>query len=64
MRNKLDRLFRRTDDSQSHFEHQYRYIQENQRWFGAANQVASAQHEERQRPELRSGTLLAEEPAE
>jgi hypothetical protein len=40
MRNKLARLFRRTNDSQSHFEHQYRYIQENQRWLGAANQVA------------------------
>ena len=63
-RNKLVRLFRRTNDSQSHFEHQYRYIQENNRWFGDANQAASAQHEERQRPELRSGVLLAEEPAE
>jgi hypothetical protein len=64
MRNKLARLFRRTNDSQSHFEHQYRYIQENNRWFGAANQVAAAQSEERQRPELRSGARLAEEPAE
>jgi hypothetical protein len=63
MRNKLVRLFRRTNDSQSHFEHQYRHIQENNRWFSDANQV-SALHEERQRPELRSGVLLAEEPAE
>jgi hypothetical protein len=64
MRNKLTRLFRRTNDSQSHFELQYRYIQENQRWFGAANQVAAAQREESQRPEHRSGVLFAEEPAE
>jgi hypothetical protein len=64
MRNKLARLFRRTNDSQSHFELQYRYIQENNRWLGPENQVASAQREERQRPELRSGVLLAEEPAE
>ena len=64
MRNKLVRLFRRTKDSESHFELQYRYIQENNRWSSAANQAASAQHEERQRPELRSGVLLAEEPAE
>jgi hypothetical protein len=64
MRNKLARLFRGADDSQSHFEHQYRHIQENHRWSGAANQIAMAQHEEPQRPELRSGVLLAEEPAE
>ena len=64
MRNKLARLFRRTNDSQSHFEHQYRYIQENHRWSGAENQVASAKHEGPQRPELRSGVLLADEPAE
>lgn len=49
MRNKLARLFRLTDDSQSHFEHQYRYIQENNRWFGAANQVT--QYGESQRSE-------------
>jgi hypothetical protein len=51
MRDKVVRLFWRTKDSQAHFEHQYRYIQENNRWFGAANQVAGAQYEERQRPD-------------
>jgi hypothetical protein len=49
MRNKLARLFWRTKDSQAHFEHQYRHIQENNRWFGAANQAA--QYGERQRPD-------------
>jgi hypothetical protein len=49
MRNKLVRLLRLSNDSQSHFEHQYRYIQENNRWFGAANQVT--QYGESQRSE-------------
>ena len=40
MRDKLARLIWRTKDSQAHFEHQYRHIQENNRWFDATNQVA------------------------
>lgn len=48
MRNKLARLFRRTKDSQAHFEHQYRHIQENNRWFGAANQVALKENLDRE----------------
>jgi hypothetical protein len=32
MCNKLVRLFLRTNDTQSHYEHQYRYIQENYQW--------------------------------
>jgi hypothetical protein len=48
MRNKLVRLFWRTNDSQSHFEHQYRYIQENNRWFGAANQVSLKENLDRE----------------
>ena len=37
--NKLVRLFWGADVSQPHFEQQYHYIQENQRWFAATNQV-------------------------
>jgi hypothetical protein len=48
MRNKLVRLFWRTNDSQSHFEHQYRHIQENNRWFGAANQVSLKENLDRE----------------
>jgi hypothetical protein len=48
LRDKLVSLFWRTNDSQAHFEHQYRYIQENHRWFGVANQVALKENLDRE----------------
>jgi hypothetical protein len=40
-RNKLVRLFRRTDNSEPHFEHQYHQIQENHRWKSLSEPKAS-----------------------
>jgi hypothetical protein len=47
-RSKLVRLFWGTNNSQLHFESQYRSVQENHRWFGAANQVALKEHLDRE----------------
>jgi hypothetical protein len=45
--NKIARMFRRTDDLQLAHEHEYRYIREHPRWFGAAKQAARDQYRER-----------------
>jgi hypothetical protein len=42
--NKLARLFWRANDSKQHFESQYHSIQDNNRWFGATNQVELKEH--------------------